>query len=75
MYLSSKVFSVPSPTFINTSSMVVTDTPKLEMPSSALRAERKKEEVEHVVCGYIHTYIRIHLTTVFLIVMCTLCYL
>ena len=65
MYLSSKVFSVPSPTFINTSSMVVTDTPKLEMPSSALRAERKKEEVEHVVCGYIHIPIYVFTSQLF----------
>ena len=31
-HMSSTVFSAPSPTFMNTSSMVVQETPKLVMP-------------------------------------------
>lgn len=35
-YKSSTVFSAPSPTFMNTSSRVVTDTPKLVIPNSSI---------------------------------------
>ena len=35
-YKSSTVFSAPSPTFIKTSSNVVTDTPKLAIPYSSI---------------------------------------
>ena len=37
-YMSSTVFSWPSPTFMKTSSIVVTDTPKLLTPYSLLLA-------------------------------------
>ena len=38
-YLLSRVSSVPSPTFMNTSSIVVTDTPKLLIPKEPRWAE------------------------------------
>ena len=38
-YTSSTVFSDPSPTFMKTSSIVVTDTPKLAIPYSSFFAE------------------------------------
>jgi len=44
-YLDFRVLSVPSLTFMNTSSMVVTDTPKLEIPSSVLRAARREKHI------------------------------
>ena len=41
-YFDSSVSSVPLPTLMKTSSMVVTDTPKLLIPKSTLRATYKE---------------------------------
>lgn len=44
-YTSCKGFSEPSPTFMNTSSKVVTETPKLVIPYSSSLSRCKKQSV------------------------------